>query len=93
MNTTRLVTWGRKEERISATLNPRYENRSIWHYKGGNTQTLEEELMSESPPHDDIKDALMNAIEIAVFPNRRLNRGRNRNNVIYSNRFGGVAFA
>ena len=35
---------GAKEERIAATLNPRYENQQVWHYPGGNCQILEEEL-------------------------------------------------
>lgn len=59
---------GSKEERIEAALNPRYENLQMWHYKGGNTQLLEDELISLNPPHDDIKDALAACIEIAVAP-------------------------
>jgi phage terminase large subunit-like protein len=42
---------GNKEERIAATLEPRYDNLQIWHYRGGNIQVLEEELMSRHPPH------------------------------------------
>ena len=41
---------GTKEERIHATLKPRYENLQIWHYKGGNCQVLEEELVLRYPP-------------------------------------------
>lgn len=57
-----------KEERIGAVLRPRYENKSVWHYVGGNCQALEEELVLAKPPHDDIKDALTNAIEIQQIP-------------------------
>src|SRR5690606_36442784 len=49
---------GAKEERVHAILQPRYDNRQIWHYKGGNTQLLEEELVQRNPQHDDMKDAL-----------------------------------
>jgi hypothetical protein len=67
---------GSKEERIAATLEPRYDNLSIWHYRGGNIQTLEEELMARHPPHDDVKDALAAAIDIAVKPTLSINRSR-----------------
>lgn len=59
-----------KQERISATLEPRYDNLMIWHYKGGECQTLEEELQSRNPPHDDVIDALASAIDIAVKPTK-----------------------
>lgn len=59
---------GTKEERISATLVPRYENHAIWHYTGGFCELLEEELVLQNPPHDDMKDALANAISICVPP-------------------------
>jgi len=59
---------GSKEERLEAILGPRYDNRQIWHYLGGNCQTLEEELILNNPPHDDCKDALASAIEIAMAP-------------------------
>jgi phage terminase large subunit-like protein len=59
---------GSKEERIFSTLEPKYANRQIYHYAGGNTQALEEELLFMNPPHDDIKDALASAIDFAVAP-------------------------
>lgn len=67
---------GSKEERIAATLEPRYDNLAIWHYRGGNIQTLEEELMARHPPHDDVKDALAAAIDIAVKPSLSINRSK-----------------
>lgn len=58
------VRWeGSKEERIMATLQPKYANRQIWHYQSGNTQTLEEELILQNPAHDDVKDALTACID------------------------------
>jgi len=59
---------GAKEERIQAILQHRYENKQIWHYSTGNCQLLEEELLLTNPAHDDIKDALSAAIDLAVAP-------------------------
>jgi len=86
---------GSKEERMAAILEPRYDNLSVWHYQGGNCQILEDELVLDHPPHDDVKDALASAIEIAVPP--ALRRGGadalgNSNNFTTHPRFGGVAF-
>lgn len=59
---------GVKLERIEAILQPKYSNRQMWHYHGGNTQILEEELVQQNPAHDDIKDALANAVAICIAP-------------------------
>lgn len=61
---------GSKEERIAAALEHRYDNLSVWHYEGGWTPALEEELVQARPAHDDIKDALASAVTIAVPPAR-----------------------
>ncbi len=82
---------GNKEERMSSTLEPRYDNLSMWHYKGGYCELLEEELTMAHPPHDDIKDALAAAIDIAAPP-RSSARLQKKSNVVYSSRFGGVAY-
>lgn len=58
----------KKEERIEAILQHRYSNGLMWHYRGGNCELLEEELVMQKPPHDDIKDALASAVEIATPP-------------------------
>lgn len=81
---------GSKEERMSAVLDHRYENQMVWHYKGGNCQSLEEELILVRPPHDDIKDALAAAISIAKAPARRLQREQQVVNIRSHNRFGGI---
>lgn len=81
---------GTKEERIAAILEPKYDNLQVWHYRGGNCQSLEEELVMKHPPHDDIKDALASAIEIAIIPKQRRAQDA-QNNVIWHSRFGGVA--
>jgi len=82
---------GVKEERMMAILQPRYENHSMWHYKGGLIDELEYELKSDRPAHDDIKDALANAVDLAVIPKHKKVRQAEAN-VVYSSRFGGVAY-
>jgi len=59
---------GSKEERIAAALEHLYHGQKVWHFEGGWTPILEEELVQARPAHDDIKDALASAITIAVKP-------------------------
>lgn len=83
---------GSKEERISATLEPKYDNQQVFHFKGGLTNELEEELVLARPPHDDLKDAVTAAFDIALAPRgSRGFRGERERKVKYHNRFGGVA--
>lgn len=79
---------GNKQERMAAILMPRYENNQIYHYRGGNTQILEEELVSHNPPHDDVKDALANAIDNLVKP-RIGGQLVHKTKAIFHGRFGG----
>lgn len=81
---------GAKEERMNAILSPRYENLSIWHYQGGYCYSLEEELLQAHPAHDDIKDALAAAIDVAVPPRSMRFGTVKKDNVVYSSRFGGI---
>lgn len=84
---------GTKEDRINATLVPKYQNRQIFHYKGGNCQILEEELVLAHPPHDDVKDCLASCIGTAIPPSRSAQSiGRGLQAIDYAHsRFGGVA--
>lgn len=84
---------GDKAQRIGSVLEPKYDNLQVWHYKGGNCQTLEEELVMVHPPHDDMKDALANAMSISLVPKLRaqINLGLNKKQMTHS-RFGGVSF-
>jgi phage terminase large subunit-like protein len=81
---------GTKAERIRSTLEPKYDNNAMWHYRGGNCQILEEELVLGNPPHDDVKDALTSAIDIAIAPKFNAFRER-KNKIIYNTRFGGLS--
>ena len=85
---------GKKEERIASALEHRYEGMHVWHFKGGYTDMLEEELVLARPPHDDIKDALASAVEVAIKPKRsRVDETSQNSNVAYHPRFGGVRYA
>lgn len=68
---------GSKEERMAAILEPRYDNQSVWHYRGGYCQTLEDELIAQYPPHDDVMDALAAAISISIPPVGMINERNN----------------
>jgi len=61
---------GNKESRIRSILEHRYEELSMWHFEGGYTQLLEDELTQSRPKHDDIKDALASAVSISTAPQR-----------------------
>ncbi len=83
---------GTKEEQIRAILEPLYQNTQVWHYRGGNCQILEDELVLRHPPHDDCKDAVANAFKVIKPPT--FNLSANTDNVIdlqYHPRWGGVA--
>lgn len=84
---------GSKEERIEAILQPRYQNLQMFHYRGGNCQVLEEELVLKHPPHDDVKDSLASCIEICIAPSQvmSINQERNKLVSITNNRFGGIS--
>jgi len=85
---------GKKEERIAAVLEPRYENQHIWHYKGGYIPMLEEELILARPKHDDIKDCLAACVEFAKAPKNYMSEPKNttQNQQVFHSRFGGVAY-
>lgn len=88
---------GTKEERTYSILQPRYENRQMWHYMGGYCQTLEEELVLQNPPHDDCRDALASCVdpEFCLAPSHNLggfgitNRPTLDRSLVHS-RFGGI---
>jgi phage terminase large subunit-like protein len=81
-----------KTERIAAILEPRYNNNQIWHYKGGNCQILEEELIMNNPEHDDVKDAVASCVEICKSPVSSRSWGKRTNVVAFNSKFGGVAY-
>jgi hypothetical protein len=83
---------GTKAERIDSILGHRYENLTIYHTKGGLTPALEEELILARPKHDDLKDTLASAVQIARAPRRLRDGAEKKSNIIYNKRFGGIAY-
>lgn len=82
---------GTKQERMKAILEPRYQNMSVWHYRGGNCQVLEDELVLQHPPHDDCKDAVANALFHLVPPAGSLMSGKtNVVQLMGHRKFGGL---
>lgn len=82
---------GNKEERIIAALQSKYNNLQMWHYRGGNCQILEDELILQNPPHDDVKDALASAVESAIAPTfSAMNPQKFNLSQIVNTRFGGI---
>lgn len=62
---------GDKNIRIMAALEPRYSAGHILHYRGGNCEVLEQELIATKPPHDDVSDALASCCEIIIAPSKK----------------------
>jgi hypothetical protein len=63
----------------------------MWHYQGGHCQTLEEELILSHPPHDDLKDALAQAVLACVAPTGSQRTSSNTGWAAQAHpRFGGV---
>lgn len=82
---------GSKQERMNAVLQPRYDMKSVWHYRGGNCQTLEDELSVAHPPHDDCMDSLSCAIGISVPPAGLFGRdSKSHMRLVPNSRFGGL---
>jgi predicted phage terminase large subunit-like protein len=86
---------GRKEERIAAALEHRYDDMMMWHLEGGWTAVLEEELVKARPAHDDVKDALASAVEIATPPMKSASSAVKdffTQNKLVNSRFGGINY-
>lgn len=65
---------GAKQERIANVLNHRYINGSMYHRRGlADVPELEDQLVSERPKHDDVKDALATALMHNKPPPRSVN--------------------
>ena len=79
-----------KITRIKTTLEPRYAQNMIYHFRGGLCELLELELASDRSPHDDLKDALASAVEIAIPPVKHRKRYETEDNLVFNVKFGGI---
>lgn len=81
----------KKQVRHAAILEPRYENNTILHFKGGLISEYEDQVILERPPHDDLLDAVCGAIEISKPPSQRQqSKAKVIPFTVASNRFGGI---
>lgn len=81
---------GNKLERYAMTLEPRYRQGVILHYKGGLIPTYEDQVKKVRPKNDDLKDAVTDAIEIMEIPTRSASGPLSTGKVQQaSSRFGG----
>jgi phage terminase large subunit-like protein len=81
-----------KEERSAAILEPRYDNNTILHYKGGIIAELENQIVTLRPKFDDIRDGLVIAVKNIRKPVARVKKApvaKTRNNIMGSRHFGG----
>lgn len=72
-----------------AIVNPKYELKSVYHRRDGLSSILEEELVLERPPHDDLVDALGMAMENLKPPMKQKQYLDSDKKVITDSRFGG----
>lgn len=83
---------GSKSERKGATLEWRYADQRIWHFKGGIIAEFEDQIVLDRPKHDDMADAFVSAIMIAKPPGKKVYASNVRvmdTNTTYNKRFGG----
>lgn len=78
-----------KAVRVNGILEPLYQSSAIYHYRGGNCQVLEEELVSIAPLNDDTKDAWAMCVDLMTLPVMR-RRTSTRKVVNFHPRYGGV---
>lgn len=84
---------GAKEERIDAALTPRYEAGTILHYYGAECSLLEEEILLDNPPHDDISDTLASGLSanfVSKPPRPRMEESQDMSSLHFHKRFGGA---
>lgn len=82
----------KKAERHAIILETRFQNQTMHLKRGGIFQILEEEVLLERPPHDDLADALCGAIEISFAPGRFGSKNTKVRKISTHSRFGGRVF-
>jgi predicted phage terminase large subunit-like protein len=83
---------GSKAERKGATLEWRYADQKVFHYKGGLMNEFEDQIILQRPKHDDLCDAFVAAIDIAKPPGKRVYSNNIRvidTGTSYNKKFGG----
>ncbi len=80
-----------KQVRILNILEPMYKSQCVYHYRGGISTRLEDELVQLYPDHDDVKDAWAMCMDMMKPP--KVKQKSKPNVVQYHPRFGGVVSA
>lgn len=78
-----------KDMRVNGILEPLYQSGAVYHYRGGLAQTLEDELVSANPVHDDLKDSWAMCNDLMVVPMSH-RRTTTTNVLAFHPRYGGV---
>lgn len=81
---------GKKSVRIMSILEPLYSGKVMFHYRGGQIEILEDELLSTRAAHDDVADAVAMTCEIVPIVARRRRNKNKQSNVIIHPKWGGV---
>lgn len=82
-----------KDIRIMHILEPAYQSQSVFHYRGGTAEILEDEIISVNPPHDDLKDAWAMCIDPEFMKVTRKMKVLTRSNVLkFNSKYGGVEY-
>lgn len=74
--------------RVNNILEPLYQSRAVYHYRGGKCQQLEDELVSLNPANDDTKDAWAMCCDLMEVPLTA--RKTHATKVLFHPRWGGV---
>jgi phage terminase large subunit-like protein len=82
---------GDKNERSETQLEPKYDNSSVYHYKGGYMNLYEEQITLARPSHDDLRDSVSIAFEISTIPRKRNKVSNKVSDITAHSRFGGIA--
>lgn len=82
-----------KDLRILNILEPAYQAQSVFHFRGGTAESLEDEIISLRPAHDDLKDAWAMCIDPEFMKIIRPRKRVSRSNVLkFNKRYGGVDY-
>lgn len=82
-----------KEVRMTNILEPAYQSQSVFHYRGGMAEVLEDEVISLRPPHDDLKDSWAMCIDPDFMKPTIKRRQFSRTNVLkFNKKYGGVDY-
>ncbi len=82
-----------KDLRIMNILEPQYKSQSVFHYRGGMAEILEQEMLDAKPTHDDLKDCWAMCVDPTFMKLKKQSRTKLRPNVLHFNsRFGGVDY-